>query len=398
MPLHDDVLDGGRTVTVTREEDHQAVLGRYPLGRATVELGFCVVGEGRYRGERAVEVLLGGERVGELTFRMSERYAALVGAVRAAGGVPRCAATLTAGARGRQVELLLPAPEQLDAVVRRFAQVGVGAGSGGAVSASGGAVPVREIEPVTVPFPRRGAPAPRVPGAPGSRPDAGSPATALVPGQRRSVDPVPAGPSTPGPRPSPTVALPGPRPPALPGPRRPERSRRSKRPWFVAGGVALLVAGIVGVVNSGGEGSTTSAAPTRTTTSANPPATTAPPAVAPDTTPPAATPGASGDTAVAGSGSGTTRAVNPPAAPQVAAPVTRTTRAAAPTTTVRAAAPPPAAVAPASGCHPSYTPCVPNSSKDLNCKDVGKKVTIIGPDEYGLDGNDNDGLGCESYP
>ena len=48
-------------------------------------------------------------------------------------------------------------------------------------------------------------------------------------------------------------------------------------------------------------------------------------------------------------------------------------------------------------CHPSYTPCVPNAGHDLDCKDIGFKVTIIGPDEYRLDGSDHDGLGCESY-
>ena len=60
---------------------------------------------------------------------------------------------------------------------------------------------------------------------------------------------------------------------------------------------------------------------------------------------------------------------------------------------VVAASAPPAG----SNCHPSYTPCVPNAGHDLDCKDIGFKVTIIGPDEYRLDGSDHDGLGCESY-
>lgn len=50
------------------------------------------------------------------------------------------------------------------------------------------------------------------------------------------------------------------------------------------------------------------------------------------------------------------------------------------------------------GCHPSYVPCVPRSVSDLDCKDVGHRVRVVGPDEYRLDGNDNDGKGCESYP
>jgi endonuclease YncB( thermonuclease family) len=49
-------------------------------------------------------------------------------------------------------------------------------------------------------------------------------------------------------------------------------------------------------------------------------------------------------------------------------------------------------------CHSSYVPCVPNSPRDLDCKDVGHRVTVVGPDTYRLDGDDNDGKGCESYP
>lgn len=48
-------------------------------------------------------------------------------------------------------------------------------------------------------------------------------------------------------------------------------------------------------------------------------------------------------------------------------------------------------------CHPSYTPCLPIVA-DLNCPDVramgAAPVTVIGPDEYRLDG-DHDGIGCE---
>jgi hypothetical protein len=29
---------------------------------------------------------------------------------------------------------------------------------------------------------------------------------------------------------------------------------------------------------------------------------------------------------------------------------------------------------------------------------VGHRVTVVGPDDYRLDGDDNDGKGCESYP
>ncbi|WP_308283157.1 thermonuclease family protein [Pseudonocardia nigra] len=49
-----------------------------------------------------------------------------------------------------------------------------------------------------------------------------------------------------------------------------------------------------------------------------------------------------------------------------------------------------------SNCHPSYEPCVPDGP-DLDCGDIGHQVKVVGPDEYRLDGNDNDGKGCESY-
>lgn len=49
---------------------------------------------------------------------------------------------------------------------------------------------------------------------------------------------------------------------------------------------------------------------------------------------------------------------------------------------------------PASNCHPSYTPCVPNVPYDLNCDDIDFSVQVIGPDQYGFD-RDRDGSGCE---
>jgi endonuclease YncB( thermonuclease family) len=52
--------------------------------------------------------------------------------------------------------------------------------------------------------------------------------------------------------------------------------------------------------------------------------------------------------------------------------------------------------APPSNCNPNYTPCVPNSSSDLDCADIGHSVQVIGSDPYGLD-REGDGIGCESY-
>jgi len=47
-------------------------------------------------------------------------------------------------------------------------------------------------------------------------------------------------------------------------------------------------------------------------------------------------------------------------------------------------------------CDPNYTPCVPQSSLDLNCGDIRTMVRVIGSDRHRFD-RDNDGYGCESY-
>jgi hypothetical protein len=62
-------------------------------------------------------------------------------------------------------------------------------------------------------------------------------------------------------------------------------------------------------------------------------------------------------------------------------------------------APAPAtAPAPGGACDPNYTGfCVPIVSTDLDCGDIGHRVTVVGTDTHHFDG-DNDGFGCESYP
>lgn len=66
---------------------------------------------------------------------------------------------------------------------------------------------------------------------------------------------------------------------------------------------------------------------------------------------------------------------------------------------------PPVTTVPSGSCHPSYTgACVPIAS-DVDCGGGSgngpayvyeKRFRVVGPDEYGLDGNDNDGIACES--
>lgn len=60
----------------------------------------------------------------------------------------------------------------------------------------------------------------------------------------------------------------------------------------------------------------------------------------------------------------------------------------------RPAPSPPPPPAPSAGCHPSYSPCVPDVPYDIDCADIGFTVRVVGSDEYRLDG-DGDGYGCE---
>jgi hypothetical protein len=85
------------------------------------------------------------------------------------------------------------------------------------------------------------------------------------------------------------------------------------------------------------------------------------------------------------------------AAPRTPVPATRT-----PTVAPRTVAPTiaPRTVAPTAriGCHPSYPGvCIPPAPPDLDCGDIPyRRFVVLPPDPHGFDGNDNDGIGCES--
>ena len=108
------MLDPDRIVAVTQEERHQAALDPFaPTGgelnrRVAVELIYCTISRGKYRGQRAVEVRLNGNRIGELTFGMTERYCHLIDDALVRGTRPGCEALIFRGERGIEVELRLP--------------------------------------------------------------------------------------------------------------------------------------------------------------------------------------------------------------------------------------------------------------------------------------------------
>ncbi|HEV7648141.1 MAG TPA: hypothetical protein VGP26_08275 [Actinophytocola sp.] len=112
------MLPGELTVTVTREEAHQPALALYnvPVGRerqVAVELTWCTITSGKYRGGHAIEVRLDGWRVGELTYLMSQRYAPFVAQVTARGGRPGCVAAVLRTGKGLEITLRLPRAEDL---------------------------------------------------------------------------------------------------------------------------------------------------------------------------------------------------------------------------------------------------------------------------------------------
>jgi hypothetical protein len=103
------------SVTVTREEHHQQAFARYPVvagmsRRVAVELTWCDIGSGKYKGERAIEVRLDGYRVGELTYAMSQRYGPIVDEVAGRGRLAGCEGLIFLGKRGTEIQLLLPDP------------------------------------------------------------------------------------------------------------------------------------------------------------------------------------------------------------------------------------------------------------------------------------------------
>ena len=99
------MLDAERSVVVTGEERHQDVLGELAPERGRsrrVAIELVPIGP-------RLEARLDGQRVGELTALMSQRYGPTVDSVLRGGGRPGCIGRVAMGKRGVEVELRLPA-------------------------------------------------------------------------------------------------------------------------------------------------------------------------------------------------------------------------------------------------------------------------------------------------
>ncbi|GAA3431333.1 HIRAN domain-containing protein [Kutzneria kofuensis] len=102
------------TCTVTKEEDHQQALSHYRPNSPTrpreviASLDLCTIQGGKYKGESAIEVRLDGQRVGQLTYAMTQRYIDVVAPLLDRGLLVTCEATTLRSDKGIQVELRLP--------------------------------------------------------------------------------------------------------------------------------------------------------------------------------------------------------------------------------------------------------------------------------------------------
>lgn len=106
-------LDGMWSATVTGEEQHQDVLAaairNKPYSIELFSLGFCKIAKGKSVGLDAIEVFLDGQRVGQLTRMITERYENAVEQIVADGKVPYAQGVIQPqGERGLQVTLMMP--------------------------------------------------------------------------------------------------------------------------------------------------------------------------------------------------------------------------------------------------------------------------------------------------
>jgi hypothetical protein len=106
-------IRGDHDVVVTGQEHHQDALSPYaPLAdgtdrRIVVELVLAPIRRGSHAGELGIEVLLDGQRIGELNHDNAQRYSPFLVEVLRRGGRPSCMG-LVRDDRGLEVVLQLP--------------------------------------------------------------------------------------------------------------------------------------------------------------------------------------------------------------------------------------------------------------------------------------------------
>jgi hypothetical protein len=71
-------------------------------------LGLCTIKGGKYKGQTAIEVRIDGQRVGQLTYAMTQRYIDVVTPLLDRGLLVTCEALTLRSDKGIQVELLVP--------------------------------------------------------------------------------------------------------------------------------------------------------------------------------------------------------------------------------------------------------------------------------------------------
>lgn len=107
-----ELLDNGRSVAVTKTDKHQDVIAPLTQGALLPAAVFASLVEvpiqrGKYAGQTTLEVRINGERVGELTKLMADRYCPM--ASRIAGGkTAGCEALIHSADKGFRVTLMMP--------------------------------------------------------------------------------------------------------------------------------------------------------------------------------------------------------------------------------------------------------------------------------------------------
>lgn len=115
VPMNDPadlvVLEPDRSVVVTQRQHHQdvlqTVLGDRSMGLAYGSLTFSTVASGKHQGKPCLEVRINGERIGELSAKLSARYLTLVAQTEG----PGCEVVLREEEKGIHAAALMPRPD-----------------------------------------------------------------------------------------------------------------------------------------------------------------------------------------------------------------------------------------------------------------------------------------------